>query len=226
MKFQFVGPPRPIPTIILKDQPGKHFYVTPQGNEYPSITTILSYNPKPWLKEWTESVGGKDKAEKIRDDAGVRGDEIHLIFNKYLKNNEITATSHSLIPMKLFRQSRPYLNRISNIRCLETPLYSDRLKLAGTVDCIAEYKGVLSVIDFKGSTRVKTKEQITDYFCQATAYSVMYEELTGEAVDDIVLIIAVEGALPMVFRETIDKYIKELFKSIKNYRKMTNGKRQ
>lgn len=223
MNFKFVGTPKPIPNIVLKEQPGgKRFYVTPEGNKYPSITTVLSHNPKKWLEEWRSSVG-HTKAKKITEDAGFRGDEMHLIFNKYLKNLDV-GSSHLPIPMQLFRMARPYLNKISNIRCLETPIYSDRLKIAGTVDCIADYNNVLSVIDFKSSTRTKLKENITDYFCQATAYAVMYEELTGEPIDNIVIIISVDqGLSPLIFKETIDKYIKELFKSIKNYRAKKNG---
>ena len=43
---------------------GKRVYVTPNGNVYPSITSILSLQSKPGLDEWKEKVGHAE-ASKI-----------------------------------------------------------------------------------------------------------------------------------------------------------------
>ena len=44
------------------------------------------------------------------------------------------------------------LQKIDNIYAQECGLYSDKYKVVGRVDCIAEYDGKLSIIDFKTST--------------------------------------------------------------------------
>ena len=80
--------------------------------------------------------------------------------------------------MGLFYQIKPYLDSIDNIHALEDPLSSSLLKMAGRVDCIAEYKGELAIIDFKTSSKTKREEWIDNYFAQETAYAIMFQELT------------------------------------------------
>ena len=50
---------------------------------------------------------------------------------------------------------------------VELPLYSSTIGVAGRCDLIAEWDGVLSVIDFKSSTSPKKREWVTPYFLQA-----------------------------------------------------------
>ena len=89
------------------------------------------------------------------------------------------------------------------------------LKYAGTVDCVAEFKGVLSIIDFKTSTNNKTYDMVHDYFKQCTAYAIAWYELTGEPIEDIVVLIAVENGLtPLVFKEKIENWIPGLLEDI------------
>ena len=66
------------------------------------------------------------------------------------------------------------------------------MKLAGTADVIAEYNGILSVIDFKTSNKKKQEstDQMTNYFLQATAYAKMWEELTKQKIEQIVILIS------------------------------------
>jgi genome maintenance exonuclease 1 len=102
------------------------------------------------------------------------------------------------------------LDRINNIHAQEIALYSDHLRLAGRVDCIAEFDGKLSVIDFKTSGKPKKKEWITNYFAQAAAYAIMYEERTGTPINRSVILIAVEDEEPQIFIESRDNYVKDL----------------
>ena len=95
------------------------------------------------------------------------------------------------------------LDRIDNISYIETMLYSTNIGLAGQVDCIAEFDGVPSIIDFKTSSKMKKEEWIEDYFLQCTAYSLMYEELIGQPINDIVIIMAVENEQPLLFQEKL-----------------------
>ena len=56
-------------------------------------------------------------------------------------------------------------------------MYSHKLTVAGQVDCVAEYNGKLSVIDFKTANKERQESWIDNYFLQCTA-SVSYTHLT------------------------------------------------
>ena len=139
------------------------------------------------------------------------------MIEKYLNNEEIDMMSLMPNVKGLFVNMRKELDKMNNIHCLESKLHSHILKLAGTVDCIAEYDGVMSVIDFKTSRRLKRKEDIANYFMQGTAYSVMFEELTNQAfpVQQIVILIGVDGkdfaqvlkVKPMEYAPMLKEYI-------------------
>jgi genome maintenance exonuclease 1 len=118
----------------------------------------------------------------------------------------------------LFNLLKPALDNIDNIAAIETPLWSKILGLAGRTDCIAEYNGKLSIIDFKASTKEKRKQDVESYFLQATAYALMYQERTGVIVDNFVIMIACEDGLSQVFEDNPIKYVKKLKKAIDHYR--------
>mgnify|MGYP006275204039 FL=1 len=82
---------------------------------------------------------------------------------------------------------------IDNIRAIEVPLWSKKVGLAGRTDCIAEYNGKLSVVDFKTSNNPKSEDAISDYFTQSTAYALMWQDMTGERVDNITIIMGVSS---------------------------------
>jgi genome maintenance exonuclease 1 len=113
----------------------------------------------------------------------------------------------------MFKKFLPILDPISNIHCQELALYSDHLRMAGRVDCIAEYNGQRAVIDFKTSGRLKKKEHISSYFMQTAAYAIMYEERTSIPVPNLVILIAVEDEEPQVFIEKRDNWAKELLRT-------------
>lgn len=197
---------------------GKRFYTTPTGEKYPSITTILGSGPKPWLEAWKNSLG-KDKAAKETERCSDRGTALHDMVEKYIKNVENPTEGHDRANIGMFNQIKMQLSkRVGEVRAQEIPMFSHALKVAGRVDCIAEYDGVLSVIDFKTSNNVKTEDMIEDYFLQCTAYAVMFYEMYGIPIDQIVVVIAVEkGMMPLVFKREIFDYLKPLQKRIKQY---------
>ena len=79
--------------------------------------------------------------------AARRGKATHLLVEEYLKGQ--TPSERGVLPLGLFKLLRPYIDQIDNIHLLETIMYSPKLTIVGQVDCIAEYNGKLSVIDFK-----------------------------------------------------------------------------
>jgi ATP-dependent exoDNAse (exonuclease V) beta subunit len=178
---------------------GKRFYVTPEGNKYPSVTTITSQYNKQSIMEWRKRVG-EEEANRISTKAAGRGTKVHKLCEDYLNNNLDYAKGHMPNNLVLFKTIQPILDEyVNNIHALEVPLYSNHLKVAGRVDCIAEFDGKLSVIDFKTANNLKDENKIQNYFMQCSAYAIMYEERTKIPVPKIVVIIAVENERPQIF---------------------------
>lgn len=196
---------------------GKRWYKTTDGVEYPSVTTVLGDKEKPWLEDWKRMLGAEKTAKETKRCA-ERGTAVHLLAERFLKNEEDPVQGETPVAKKLFNQLKFRLNNINNIIAQEIPLYSDTLRLAGRVDCIAEYDGVLSTIDFKSSTNNKTEDMIEDYFLQCTAYSLMFDEMYDIFIEDIVVMIAVEkGIMPLVYKRKIDDYVEPLVERINTY---------
>lgn len=195
---------------------GGRKYFTKSGAAYPSVTTVLGYQTKDDIMEWRKRVG-EEEANKISRQASVRGNKIHKLCENILKNEKEDTSKLTILEKSTFLNFRPVLNRINNIHAQEIALYSDHLRMAGRVDCIAEFDGKLSVIDFKTSGKPKQKKWITNYFAQAAAYAIMYEERTGIPINRSVILIAVEDDKPQIFIERRDNYVQELLDARDDY---------
>jgi genome maintenance exonuclease 1 len=197
--------------------PKGRFYVTPEGNKYPSITTVLGAKEKPWLADWRSSLG-EERADKETKRTAERGEAVHLMVERYLANNSNPTEGQKDEHISEFNSIKLFLKKINNIVLQESALYSDVLKVAGRVDCIATYGDKLSVIDFKTSTNSKYESMVEDYFLQTAGYAVMFQERYNVQIDQLVIIIAVEkGAVPLVFRKQVDDYVQPLCERINTY---------
>lgn len=185
---------------------GGRVYETPSGNRYPSVTTVTGQLNKQHIDEWRQRVGNAE-ADRISKQAADRGTRVHSYCENFLLSQ---AYQVDIFDYDFWKSLQPVIDRIDNIHALEAMLYSDQLRMAGTVDCIGEYNGVLSVIDFKTSKKPKQRENIQNYFVQATAYSVMFEELFGITIPDITIIIGVDDDQPQVFQARRKDYIGKL----------------
>jgi len=182
------------PKLIQENLDGTRVYVTPTGEKYPSVTTVLAEHGKEAILEWRKRVG-EENANKISRQATTRGTGVHKAIETYLKNEDISQLEMMPNVKSLFYRMKKELDgRVNNIHCLEEKLFSHNLKLAGTVDCVAEHDGVLSVIDFKTSIRLKKKENIGGYFMQGVAYAKMFSEMTDLEINKIVILIGVDMA--------------------------------
>lgn len=194
-------------------------YVTPQGKQYPSITTILGkVMSDGWVEEWKAAVG-EESADRVRRVAAQRGERVHSLVESFLDNREIDLRREMPNVSAAFKSIRPVLEQhVNRIRLQEKPLYSDFLKAAGRVDLVAEYDGVLSIIDIKTSSKVKTADDIHNYFMQETAYAIMFEERTQIPVEQLVTVMAVDFSSPLVFIEKRDNWSNSLANVITEYR--------
>ena len=198
-------------------QQGRRYLV--DGMMWPSVTTVIGHSKKKSIMEWRNRVG-EEEANAISKRASTRGNKCHKLCELYLENKSLSKYKDDPLSMGLFYQIKPYLDSIDNIHALEAPLCSSLLKMAGRVDCIAEYNGELAIIDFKTSTKYKREEWIHDYFAQETAYAIMFQELTGLIPKKLVTIIACETGEPQIFEiyDTI-KYARKLKEYIDAYRR-------
>jgi genome maintenance exonuclease 1 len=205
-----------IETGVRDEIDGKRVYVTPEGNVYPSITSILGQQPKPGIEAWKEKVGYQE-ANRIMKESSALGTMVHSLCEDYLYNEKLQCEDEEAI--SVFNRLRFLLGNIDNIYCIEAPLHSNILKVAGTADCIAEYNGVLSVIDFKTSRKPKREDWIEDYFIQAFFYSAAFFEMTGALPEQIVILVAVRNSFEVqVFKKPfkeMDIYIGKLIEIMK-----------
>jgi hypothetical protein len=193
-----------LPPITATTTDGLRLYETPEGNKYPSITTILSVRNKSGLMEWRKRVGN-DVANHIARTAAARGTKVHHMCEDYLNNENIDHHKKNFLPFCLFGQLKEkVLCNINNIHAQEAGLYSDKYKVAGRVDCIAEYNGVLSIIDFKTSTKERNEEWNENYYIQCSAYAEMYEERTGTEIEQIVILCVTEDG-------TVQEFVKDKY---------------
>tara|TARA_B100000949_G_scaffold73612_1_gene65674 strand:+ start:1377 stop:2081 length:705 start_codon:yes stop_codon:yes gene_type:complete len=209
-----------IPENIIPDKKGKNLngfrFYDINGADYPSITTVLSVQNQEGLIQWRERVGAQAADWEARR-AAIRGKQLHTIVENHLNNIDNSTQVKNVLPLGLFRLMRPYLEKIDNIKLIERVLYSKELTVAGQVDCVADYDGKLSVIDFKSSNRWKKEEYVENYFLQTTGYASMYEELVKKKVEQIVILIAGEdGSMTEWIKDPAD-YKGKLVKAIKDF---------
>tara|TARA_R100000322_G_scaffold87205_1_gene54301 strand:+ start:463 stop:1146 length:684 start_codon:yes stop_codon:yes gene_type:complete len=215
MTFKFVDVELEPLEVEPVNKDGVRFYKLPKTDKYyPSVTSITSFKNAKFFKDWRTKIG-EDEANRITARATQRGTAFHSIAEDYI-NGELDLDKYldnNPLSVRMFQSAKDTLNRINNIHCLESFLYSHYLGLAGRVDCIAEFDGELAVIDFKTSTKEKKEEHIENYFVQETAYAAMFLERTGIEVKKIVTLIATEeGSIQIFQKHNLDDYL-QLLKS-------------
>ena len=216
MAFKFIELDKTLlPKTKGKRIDGFRFYNI-DGKNYPSITTVLGIRKTEQLKGWREKIG-ENVANWEMGRAARRGKSFHTLVEQYLKGE--TPSIRDVLPLGLFKLLKPYIDQINNIHLLEAIMYSPKLTVAGQVDCVAEYNGKLSVIDFKTANKERQEDWIDNYFLQTTAYAHMYEETFGTPIEQIVILIASEDGSVQTFIKNKADYEEELGKSIQNFYK-------
>lgn len=209
--FTHTEPPVKLEEFNTFTVDGTRFYDSP-GGKFPSVTTVTGFEKNAFFAKWRKE--NPKESRRVLN----RGNNLHSLIEDYLNNKDIDLMSNSPVVASLFMQMKDTLNSIDNIYALEMPLWSNTMALAGRVDCVAEYNGKLSVIDFKGSTKQKRKSDIENYFLQGTAYAIMWQERTGIPIDEFNIIISSENGTPCeVFSGNPKKYVRKLYHTIKNY---------
>jgi len=204
-----------IPEVGTTNVNRKRFYLTPTGT-YPSITTVLGVRKekKAGLQAWRERVG-HDVANHIMRTAASRGTAVHHMCEDFLNNKEVLKEDVAFLPWCLFSQLKPTLEKsVNNIYAQECGLWSEKYRVAGRVDCIAEWNGVPSIIDFKTSRSERKDDYNFEYYMQASAYAEMFEERTGIEINQIVILVVTEDGLVQEFVREKHDYLEPLIETI------------
>lgn len=194
---------------------GGRFYSSPVG-PLASVTTVTGWEKSKFFAKWRRN--NPQESRRVT----TRGNALHSIIENYLNNEFDPETDGSDCDpnvIELFNQLQEELDKIDNIYALEVPLWSESMMLAGRVDCVGEYDGKLSVIDFKGCTRAKREKDIENYFMQVAAYSIAWQERTGQSIDNFVILMSCEDGITQVFEDKPIKYVRPLLAAINRYHK-------
>ena len=197
--------------LLSENTESGRYYVLEDGKKLPSVTTVTGWKKNKFFAKWRAN--NPKEAKRVTR----RGNKLHSVIEEYVNNETIDIDSIPPNERELFLQMKDEVDKIDNIRCTEMCLASERIGVAGRVDCIAEYDGKLSIIDFKGSTRKKWASDIENYFLQATAYSLMWQEISEERIEQVVIIIGCETGDTQVFVEKPLNWVRGLKKEIDDY---------
>jgi ATP-dependent exoDNAse (exonuclease V) beta subunit len=200
---------------------GMRFYKIPNGDLYPSITTVLGQTmpeeKSKALKNWANAIG-QVNAKNITQKAADRGTAVHLMIERHLKGEQpFSPNEFDQTHINSFNALKLKLKNINEIWCQEVALYSDMLAVAGRVDCIGVYKGVESIIDFKTSTRIKSDKDIEDYRFQLTAYAIMHNEMFGTDISRGVILMTSDSGFPQEFHVNLGEYVDPLFERVQDF---------
>ena len=202
---------------ILLDRDDGHWYQTKFDKIYPSVNTILSATAseekKNSLKSWKEN---EPAHEYITAQAQNIGTQSHQIIEDYLNNN-LLLEEFDLLPIAHFNNLKPYLENISDVVCIEQRMYSDKLRVAGTSDLIAKYNGELSIIDYKTKRKPQIDEYMYEYYLQTTCYAQMFEEVTGQKINQVVILVSSEKNTRQEFVKSCDEYLSPMNERIEKY---------
>lgn len=217
-KFKYVDGLPTLHPLDTDESTGERFYITPNGVKLPSVTTVLGHFKKKSLIEWRNRIGNEE-ADKVMYRASNRGTRFHNMMEGYLRNEDDFLNGVMPDMRQAFNDMKETLDLIDNIRYIESPLFSEKLGVAGRTDVIAEFAGIPSIIDFKTSSKEKKEHWIDNYFEQGTAYALMYEELVKEPINQIVILISVDFMEhPQVFIRDKNSYVQNLLEKIHLYK--------
>lgn len=208
--------------LIAVTKDSGRVYTDPNNNTYPSITTVLSILSEDAIKTWRAKVG-EEEANRISKTASNRGTAVHDLLERYVNNESDFDKEVEPHIMQSFYDVKPVLDKcLTKVYAQEAGLYSERLGVAGRVDCVGEWNGIDSIIDYKTSKKLKKKEWIDSYFMQSTAYAIMWEERTGIPINQLVVVIAVDNEEPQIFIEKRENWTEKLIQTIAEYKSRKN----
>lgn len=167
----------------------KRYYILPKtGIAVPSVTSVIYAGNN--FKETPESYRAKN-----------RGTTIHKMCEDYIKCGIVDLKAMPSDLQMFLSMKEDIDENLAEVNLLEGSLYSNTLLTAGRVDCVGIWNKRKSVIDFKTSKFLKKEDWLENYFIQAAAYAIMYNECypDKEKVHQLVLCIGVDHEDSQIF---------------------------
>lgn len=184
-----------------------HFYKV-DGEFFPSVTTILGAEPKPFLSQWRGQVGNWE-ANRIMSDAADKGTRIHraaellangfeIILDKTIQNDEISYKNKMWFlheqqdHLEVYRIHQFFQIVKPKVLSTEIIIYNQDEKFAGTVDLIIDVpEGDYNICGAK-PIHLEAGRYIADYktgkeiypshYRQLGAYKNAYEMMTDDSI--------------------------------------------
>ena len=209
---------------ILKGR--RHYSLKDQ--KLPSVTTILSATQteekKASLARWQSKVGEKE-ADRIKQQAALRGSNMHLFLEKFILgqgHDDLTEEGKTAKSMAQTVIDKG-LGELQEIWGSEVTLWYPDL-YAGATDLVGVYDYEDSIIDFKQSNKPKRREWIDDYFMQLAAYAMAHNQIYDTQISQGVILMCtpdnyfqkfqIKGKefkeYKYKFLERVDKYYREV----------------
>ena len=130
---------------------------------------------------------------------------------------KLSLEEFDLLPIAHFHNLKPFLENISDVTSIEQRMYSDKLKVAGTSDLIAYYNGELSIIDYKTKRKPQIDDYMYEYYLQTTCYAQMFHEVTGQKINQVVILVSSEKNTRQEFIKNCDDYVEPMQERIEKY---------
>lgn len=210
---------------------GTRFYCLPDGSKVASVTTILdktkSAESKKRLHEWRQKVG-EEKAKQITTEAAGRGTRMHKWLETYFKTGNLGQPGSNPYSKQSYDMAQTVIdNAIKNVDQvygIEASLYYPEL-YAGTTDCVANWKGNISILDFKQTNKPKKREWIEDYFLQLAAYALAHNKVYDTEINTGVILMcsADQNYQEFVLEgKEFQQYCDKWFDRLEQYYKLIN----
>lgn len=208
----------------------KRFYITPNGDHYPSVTSILgATSDKSWLGAWKNRIG-EEEANRITVEAAERGTAVHDYLERlYDPNADISIISREVrkekksiydLVNKVYKATRS--NKMV-VNAAEIALYHDELRYAGRVDVVGTWNGMPVILDYKTSLKIKRVEWIRDYKLQCTSYAMAHNRMFGTDIKYFVIVIGVDQAeKAQIFTGSVAQFESEWVYRVNKYHKENN----
>lgn len=134
------------------------------GIKLPSVTSIVNSKNINFFKYWRSN--NKEKSEFQL----ARGKQVHYLIEQYLSSGYDNNEEEFYYIFERFKDLiLDELDLFSEFH-LELPLTSLALGYGGTIDCLAKYKDNYYIIDWKTTSKKRTRSNLKSYVLQLAAY--------------------------------------------------------
>ena len=152
-------------------QNGRQYYLDDRQRSFPSVSTILNATRSPEqrqaLANWQQRIGPAAAAQ-ITSTASRRGTGTHKQIQRWLQGEAVLCTENV---QPYWNSIKPVLLEVEAVRLVEGLVLHEELGYGGKVDCVASFRGVPCLCEWKTADRPRHNlDHLNDYPLQVAAY--------------------------------------------------------